>query len=1405
MEMLVSPNSGSRTGAFKLARKAILPGALLGWSWLCPLVLHASEAWSDDQLSVRNGLAMWFDCSRQNAGRSALLLSPLGSGNAVDYLADGSGHQRHLAQNRRDARPHFRQEFTGAFVSFDGTDDALLGSNWRQSFTNLTLFVVAAPRSNQGGFRAVWAMSQAGANDYTTGLNFDLGPVATPELRFVNAEGSGFGGALQLLDGTPLPFGHWHVFALDVGTGPGAVRLFVDGRLGRSRDREPSVIHADEFVMGARHYSNSGEPPFTQGFFHGEIAEVLLYDRDLSDGERSSVDAYLRKKYGLLLNWRPELQRQAEPLVTVTNPPPVQMLLPGFTVRELPLGLNNINNVRYRADGKLVALGYDGRIYLLTDSDGDGIEDRTDLFWSGDTLRAPIGMAVTPPGYSRGQGVFVAAKGKLSLIVDTNSDDRADKEIIVAEGWKELAHGVDALGVALDRDGNIFFGLGTASFTQPYLVDPATGRAGYNLKNERGTILKVSSDFRKREIVCTGIRFSVALAFNREGDLFCTDQEGATWLPNGNPLDELLHIQSGRHYGFPPRHPKYLPDVIDEPSVFDYGPQHQSTCGLNFDEAVNGGSVFGPAWWGGDALVCGYSRGKVWRTKLVKTAAGYVAENQLIASLPVLTVDACVSPGGDLVVSTHGGEPDWGSGPNGQGRLFKIRYADKPAQPVAAWSAGPAEFEIAFDRPLDPEDLKNLAQRVHITEGKYVSAGDRFEIKRPGYAAVYSQLNEPRYPIAVQSADFTPDFRALVLRTQPAEAAFNYAVTLERFERSERAQQGLPQFPDVDLVMNLNGLQARWDKVERGPADSNQAPAMEIWLPHFDLDVARQLTQGSAPHESFWPRLTERGMLTLRGQLNLWEMLHPAIQPGSRLDYERDVEQVTVVFSADRAFRLKSRGGTIESKADDDQNQRALIEVKAERDHWLPVELFLSTGPAAPRVTATWFTADDPRPRAFPLRRFFVPWATPNLESPPTNREPARPELAGGNWLRGQHIFFGDTASCYKCHLIRGAGNRVGPDLSNLIQRDYASVLKDIVQPNAALNPDHLAYHIRLQNGDEVTGVIQTESRDNLRIADATGHSLVLARENISSIRPSAVSLMPEGLDKALGPGQLKDLLTFLLTLPLEPAPLEARGEPPPRSQMETEAALLTTRTSDRSDATPFHIVLCAGPKDHGPGEHDYPLWQSRWKKLLSLADNVRVSTAWEWPTPEQWREANVLVFYSDNPGWSSSRADQLDAFLARGGGAVFIHFAVDGHQDVEALARCIGLAWRGGASKFRHGSLDLVLEESPVTTGLDRVKLVDESYWALVGNLSRDEIVGSSLEEGQSRPLMWTRTRNGGRVFVSIPGHYTWTFDDPIFRLLLLRGICWAGRQPVDRLSELASVGARIQTLETANREPNQ
>ena len=37
-------------------------------------------------------------------------------------------------------------------------------------------------------------------------------------------------------------------------------------------------------------------------------------------------------------------------------------------------------------------------------------------------------------------------------------------------------------------------------------------------------------------------------------------------------------------------------------------------------------------------------------------------------------------------------------------------------------------------------------------------------------------------------------------------------------------------------------------------------------------------------------------------------------------------------------------------------------------------------------------------------------------------------------------VFFSDEAACAKCHTCRGEGAAIGPDLSNLPQRDYRSV-----------------------------------------------------------------------------------------------------------------------------------------------------------------------------------------------------------------------------------------------------------------------------------------------------------------------------------------------------------------------------
>src|SRR5579884_2491627 len=235
------------------------------------------------------------------------------------------------------------------------------------------------------------------------------------------------------------------------------------------------------------------------------------------------------------------------PFSPVTNPPPIQMLVPGFTVRELPVNLNNINCFAYAPDGRLFALCYDGNIFQLKDTDGDGLEDTAVPFFKNEhnEIPASIGMAWGPGG------LYIASQGRVIRVKD-KGDGTGETETVTS-GWVKptdaAGAGLDAVGLAIDAKGNIYFGIGCDAWQHPYRVDEKTGKSLYNVHSERGTIQKLSPDWRHRETVATGIRFTVSMAFNTNGDLFCTDQEGATWLPNGNPFDELLNIQPGRHYG----------------------------------------------------------------------------------------------------------------------------------------------------------------------------------------------------------------------------------------------------------------------------------------------------------------------------------------------------------------------------------------------------------------------------------------------------------------------------------------------------------------------------------------------------------------------------------------------------------------------------------------------------------------------------------------------------------------------------------------------------------------------------------------------------------------------------------------------------------------------------------------
>ena len=78
--------------------------------------------------------------------------------------------------------------------------------------------------------------------------------------------------------------------------------------------------------------------------------------------------------------------------------------------------------------------------------------------------------------------------------------------------------------------------------------------------------------------------------------------------------------------------------------------------------------------------------------------------------------------------------------------------------------------------------------------------------------------------------------------------------------------------------------------------------------------------------------------------------------------------------------------------------------------------------------------------------------------------------------------------------------------------------------------------------------------------------------------------------------------------------------------------------------------------------------------RAVRHADKVEVATAWEWPAKDEFGKADVMVFYQHGD-WTPERAADVDAFLERGGGLVYVHWAVDGRDHAPEFAKRIGLA----------------------------------------------------------------------------------------------------------------------------------
>ena len=225
------------------------------------------------------------------------------------------------------------------------------------------------------------------------------------------------------------------------------------------------------------------------------------------------------------------------------------------------------------------------------------------------------------------------------------------------------------------------------------------------------------------------------------------------------------------------------------------------------------------------------------------------------------------------------------------------------------------------------------------------------------------------------------------------------------------------------------------------------------------------------------------------------------------------------------------------------------------------------------------------------------------------------------------------------------------------------------------------------------------------------------------------------------------------------------------------------------------HILWLFGPEDHQGGEHDYIRIKELFVPMLESIPRVVVDEAFRFPTAEQFEKADLLIQYLHLPNLSDQQFRSYQEFVERGGRVVSIHESciIRPVDRAEKLAKCIGCSWNGNDrsrwSKFGYDHPLFIDTEHPAFVGLPSTILFnDESYWDLL-ETNDVKVIGAVAKKGERKSTFrqvlarrdvrshafWTYHRGKGKVFGTTTGHYTYTYHDPMYRLLLLRGIAWA------------------------------
>ena len=610
-----------------------------------------------------------------------------------------------------------------------------------------------------------------------------------------------------------------------------------------------------------------------------------------------------------------------------------------------------------------------------------------------------------------------------------------------------------------------------------------------------GWIARIDPEGERWESFAAGFRNPYDLAFHESGDLFVFDADmewdiGAPWY---RPT-RLLHVRSGGEYGWRRGSAKWPASHADSlGSVADVG------TGSPTGVAFGYGTAF-PTRYRDALYLLDWSHGKIYAAHLQPSGSTWQAKIEtFVTGQPLPVTDIAVRPQDGALYFTTGGR-------GAASALYRVRYIGE-----GLVDRRPAEFASSA-----PNELHALRRDLEALHG--AGASDALVTAWP---VLHHSDRGIRYAARV-ALEHVPaaEWRERALTAEPADARIQSLLALARV--GEAADQAAAIDALLALEPSTLSQRQRLDRLR----------AISLWLARHEMpeDPASLVAalNREYPAATFAENRALSELLTsLRAESAIPKtlaLLDSATTQEEQLHYALALSAVVNGWEPEQrrdyfAWLARARAFT-----GGDALQYFVEQIDSAARGHLTFADRIALGLAEDEVQPPL----RPVRAAGPGRVWTLDQAHDLLAEP----------LEGRDFARGERMFA--AGACFTCHRFAGRGGAEGPDLTAVGGRFTSlEIAASILEPSQTVSDQYRAVDVVLQSGEHVRGRV-TNFYGNLLGIDLEAieintdmQSNVTRRippDEIASITPSEVSMMPRGLVDAMNPEELRDLIAYLLS-----------------------------------------------------------------------------------------------------------------------------------------------------------------------------------------------------------------------------------------------------------------------------------